>query len=261
MSGTNGNDDDEQERERDIMDGCCSAEGEENGGGASTTARTSSSSTTTTTRHGAPTEGMMCLATMEDITVEDENYGAYAFVRARAKRKRRHPDATKRNRQQMPKKRRTFPILILYCFSSFPPAEISVEYQSYPSMKWRPALFERCVVEQLLETQFHQFVERVKTTDCQAELKRLLAKGPPVYLEPDKHAMPLAEPDTDTHICMLWFAARPHQEVPAKLDGALEGADRDELWTELKQFVVVEGKEEGDDDDEEEDGEENGNDI
>jgi hypothetical protein len=27
--------------------------------------------------HGEPTEGMCCLCTMEDITMEDGNYGAY----------------------------------------------------------------------------------------------------------------------------------------------------------------------------------------
>jgi len=48
--------------------------------------------------HGLPTEGMCCLCTMEDITIEDKNY---------------------------------------------------VEYQSYPSMRWKPALFEKCVVEQV----------------------------------------------------------------------------------------------------------------
>lgn len=47
----------------------------------------------------------------------------------------------------------------------------------YPSMKWKPALFESCVVEQLLEEQFDQFIKRVESTDCEAELRRLLEKG------------------------------------------------------------------------------------
>ena len=125
------------------------------------------------------------------------------------------------------------------------------------------------------------FLERVKTTDCQAELRRLLQGGPPIWLS-DRHALPLPLPlplpnnnnkkdnkDTtkndkngadgetiaaaavaavaeDTHVCALWYAG-DDTEVSAKLVGAVEGDDRDNLWTELKEFLVEEGKEPGDD--------------
>lgn len=59
--------------------------------------------------------------------------------------------------------------------------------------------------------------------------------------------MPLADPDTDTHICKLWFQ-RDNVETTAKLDGAVEGQERDKLWEELKSFIVVEGKEKEDED-------------
>lgn len=118
-------------------------------------------------------------------------------------------------------------------------------------MRWKPALYEQSVVQQLLETQFHDFVGRVKKTDCQAELRRLLSAGPPVYIS-DKHALPLEE--DDTHVIKLWYAS-DDQERSAKLDGAVEGEERQKLWDELKRFIIVEGKEEGDDDDE--DGEAN----
>jgi hypothetical protein len=121
-----------------------------------------------------------------------------------------------------------------------------VEYQTSPSMLWHPCHYERSTVENLLRTQFHDYVEKVRTTDCQATLRRLLEKGPPVYIE-DKHAMPLPEDDEDTHICRIWFAG-DNTERSAKLDGAVEGDERDKLWEELKSFIVVEGKEPGDDD-------------
>ena len=108
-------------------------------------------------------------------------------------------------------------------------------------------MYERSVVEQLLREQFPKFVERVKTTDCQAELRRLLANGPPIYLS-DKHALPLDE--GDTHIVKLWFAS-DNSERSAKLEGAVVGDVRDRLWNERKEFIIVEGKEEGDDDNEE----------
>ena len=61
-------------------------------------------------------------------------------------------------------------------------------------------------------------------------------------------ALPLANEDTDTHVCKLWFAV-DGMEHDAKLKGAVEGKARDELWNELREFIIVEGKEEGDDDD------------
>jgi hypothetical protein len=117
-----------------------------------------------------------------------------------------------------------------------------VEYQTSPSKLWHPCHYERSVVENLLKTQFHDYVEKVRTTDCQAELRRLLSSGPPIYIS-DKHAMPL--PDDETHICALWFAG-DNTERSAKLDGAVEGEERQKLWTELKSFIIVEGKESGD---------------
>ena len=129
--------------------------------------------------HGTPTEGMECMCTMEDITVEDQNY---------------------------------------------------VEYQTAPSMKWHPALYAESVVQQLLDTQFDAYIEGVQKADCEAELRRRLGAGPPVYIA-DKHAMPV--PEGDTHICQLWFQS-DGAERSAKLQGAKEGAERQALWDELK---------------------------
>ena len=137
--------------------------------------------------HGSPAEGMCCLCTYEDITLEDGNY---------------------------------------------------VEYQSYPSMKWQPALFELSIIQTLLDTQFEKYVEQVKKTDCQAELRRLLADGPPIYVS-DKVALPLAE-DDDKYVSKLWLS-HDQKERSAKLKGALEGEERQKLWDELKQFLVTDG--------------------
>jgi hypothetical protein len=125
----------------------------------------------------------------------------------------------------------------------------TVEYQTSPSMLWHPCHYERSVVENLLQTQFYDYVERVRTTDCQATLRRLLAGGPPIYIH-DKHAMPL--PEGESHICAIWFADT-NIEQSSQLVGAVIGEERERLWTELKSFIVVEGKETGDDDEDEDD--------
>jgi hypothetical protein len=123
-----------------------------------------------------------------------------------------------------------------------------VEYQSFPSMVWMPSLFERCVVQELLETQFTKYLERVQTTDCMSELTRLVSVGPPIYLS-DPHALPLAS-ENDTHICQLWYSC-PNSTTEttttdihrgeyhsAILHGAKVGKEREELWDQLKTLLT-----------------------
>ena len=136
--------------------------------------------------HGKPADGMECMATMEDITEEDQNY---------------------------------------------------VEYQTMPSGRWHPSLYAADVVRRLICTQFKEYVSGVRKADCEADLKRRLAKGPPIWVE-DKHALPV--PEGDTHICRIWLA-EDGKEYSAKLRGALEGAERDALWEELKTFLPPAG--------------------
>ena len=91
-----------------------------------------------------------------------------------------------------------------------------VEYQCFPSLEWKPALMEQSVLEELLKTQFYSYIARVKKTDCQAELRRLLATGPPIFVS-DPHGLPLADGSNDSHIIKLWFAS-DKTERSAKLD-------------------------------------------
>ena len=94
-------------------------------------------------------------------------------------------------------------------------------------MTWKPALYEQSVIEKLLQEQFHDYLNKVKTTDCQAELRRLLSEPPPLYLK-DEHALPLAQ-ETDTYLHQLWFASDDSYRS-SKLDGAKEGDERVALW-------------------------------
>ena len=48
----------------------------------------------------------------------------------------------------------------------------------------------------------------------------------------------------------VWFAG-DNTTRSAKLDNAVEGDERERLWNELREFIIVEGKEEGDEDDDE----------
>ena len=79
-----------------------------------------------------------------------------------------------------------------------------VELQVAPSMAWRPCLFEQEVVSQLLATQFGVYMKAVETTDCLAELRRLVEAGPPRWVS-DPHGLPL--PEGQTHVAALWFSS------------------------------------------------------
>lgn len=98
----------------------------------------------------------------------------------------------------------------------------------------------------LLDSQYQQYIDRVKKTDCQAELRRLLTPGPPVYLS-DKHGLPIDESEGDTYVIKLWYAS-DGKERSAKLKDALEGKERDDLWAELNKFLVVDSNGEENDD-------------
>jgi hypothetical protein len=120
-----------------------------------------------------------------------------------------------------------------------------VEYQCFPSLQWKSSKMEQCVIEELLRTQFDTYLQRVQRSDCQAELRRLLQSGPPIYLS-DPIGLPLKkneeeeeeeEDNMDTHIVQLWYAS-DGQIRSAKLQKAREGHEREELWKELNAFVI-----------------------
>jgi hypothetical protein len=117
-----------------------------------------------------------------------------------------------------------------------------VEYQCFPSLQWKSSKMEQCVIEELLRTQFDTYLQRVQRSDCQAELRRLLQSGPPIYLS-DPIGLPLKDDDDeeennmDTHIVQLWYAS-DGQIRSAKLQNAVEGQEREELWKELNSFLI-----------------------
>jgi len=94
-----------------------------------------------------------------------------------------------------------------------------------------------------LDSQFQRFLDNVQKTGCKAELRRLVMQGPPIYIS-DRHALPLADKDKDTHVCKLWYAD-DGLERSAKLKGALEGDERNALWEKIRQILAeMEGKDE-----------------
>eukprot|EP00965_Chrysotila_dentata_P132066 4365765-Pleurochrysis_carterae.AAC.2 len=79
-------------------------------------------------------------------------------------------------------------------------------------------MFLRSAVPSYVDEDRHAYVLAAAAPAVQADLKRRLGKGPPIWLE-DKHALPL--PEGDTHVVRVWFASNG-KEYSAKLRGALE---------------------------------------
>lgn len=105
-----------------------------------------------------------------------------------------------------------------------------VEYQTAPSLAWHPCLFGAEIIDNMVKSQFTNYMERMQKSDCKAEIKRLLDAGPPVWVS-DKHGLPL--PDGETHVVQLWHMA-DDRETSAMLEGAVDGEARTKLWDELK---------------------------
>ena len=112
-----------------------------------------------------------------------------------------------------------------------------VEYQTHPSMTWHASGYCEEIVRRLRSEQFPLYLAAVEKAaqDCAAAVRRLVRKGPPLYLE-DANALKL--PDGDTHVCQLWFASSDTEES-AKLESALEGEAREALWDAQKETLAA----------------------
>mmetsp|Transcript_42657 Transcript_42657/g.114187 ORF Transcript_42657/g.114187 Transcript_42657/m.114187 type:complete len:137 (+) Transcript_42657:37-447(+) len=109
------------------------------------------------------------------------------------------------------------------------------EYQTMPSGKWYPSKFCSSVIRRMLDEQFQRYLDDVEkaTRDCAAAVRRLVNKGPPVYIN-DAHGLPLEE--GETHVSKLWFCD-DGTEVSAVLKNALQGEERQNLWDSQKEVI------------------------
>ena len=58
----------------------------------------------------------------------------------------------------------------------------------------------------MLDQQFQRYLDDVEKAakDCAAAVRRLVNKGPPMYIS-DPHGLPV--PEEDTHVDKIWFAS------------------------------------------------------
>lgn len=130
----------------------------------------------------------------------------------------------------------------LECLASYEAIDESnyVEFQSSPSGTWSMCRYSQETVEQLLDSSFQLYLKDVEKAakDCAAAVRRLVSKGPPVYLSDCNHSDALPLPAGDTHVEQFWFM-NGNQLVSAKLKGALEGKEREDLWNAQKETLAA----------------------
>lgn len=109
------------------------------------------------------------------------------------------------------------------------------EYRTYPSGNWSVSNYSSDIILHLIKTQFESYLDKVEkaSKDCAAAVRRLVLRGPPIYLE-DVTALPI--PENDTHIDKIWVQ-NLNLEISSVLENALEGEEREALWNSQKETL------------------------
>jgi hypothetical protein len=71
-------------------------------------------------------------------------------------------------------------------------ADNYVEYRVGPTAPWLPAKFCQECLQTVLDTKFEAYMTGVASSTCEAELRRYMLKGPPIYIE-DPTGFPVAD--------------------------------------------------------------------
>lgn len=136
------------------------------------------------------------------------------------------------------------------CFGDID-ASCYVEYKAVAEGKWLRSKFCEICVTYLLKSQFQKYKDTLAKSKCQAEMRRMVTAGPPVNVK-DAVALPCGEDEGvigDSHngeVHSLWYSS-DGEVHSAKLEGSLEGDARERYWQEIREFYVVDSKDDDDD--------------
>ena len=115
-----------------------------------------------------------------------------------------------------------------------------VEYQSYPSGVWRACEYSQPTVEYLLANGYKMYMKDFEkaSTDCAAAVRRIIGNGPPVYLSDLNHADAMPLEAGEVRVDKFWFMSN-NSTVTGKLEGSLEGEEREKKWQEQKALLAA----------------------
>lgn len=128
----------------------------------------------------------------------------------------------------------------LSCFDELT-ADNAVEFtfeNSTPQMEtrnnWSTAKFCFECIQTLIQTQFKKFMKDCVDVDCERTMRALMERGPPIFISD-----PYAFPNSDgREIQWLRRYDDPQHAFEGKLEGAVTGQERQDLWDHLKGFMV-----------------------
>ena len=116
------------------------------------------------------------------------------------------------------------------CTLCYNEIEHIVMYKKNTFDKWYETTVCMDCILHLKATQYGDYLNNVQTTDCKRTLKRLLDMGPPIWVS-DEHIFKNVNCEQNEHVIQF----KCNGEVtPAKLDGSVDGIEREQLWESLK---------------------------
>ena len=95
--------------------------------------------------------------------------------------------------------------------------------------EWLESKYCKDCVILLLNTQWKTYLDGLKD-DCKKTVKNLIISGPPINIK-DKDGFP---GEDNKEVQILYY---DDSEQRAKLNGTLEGEDREKYWNELKSLL------------------------
>lgn len=75
---------------------------------------------------------------------------------------------------------------IMECACCFCDIDDVLKYRDEKDGKWKDCIYCKDCVEYMIETQFNDYVERIKNETCKVSLERLLEMGPPLKFRDPK---------------------------------------------------------------------------
>ena len=109
-----------------------------------------------------------------------------------------------------------------------------VLYKDNEDSEWKSCIYCKKCVTYMIQTKWQEYIDKVASANCEAELRRLLLRdGPPVNFR-DNFVKCM---NTGREVCKFYFSG---QEQSAKLEGSLVGEERDKwLNDKLVMFVDI----------------------
>ena len=116
---------------------------------------------------------------------------------------------------------------IMYCLTDYDVKPV------FDTICWRPSVYCFHCVKYLISNQFDNYLTNLQKLDCKAELKRLLACGPPTYVR--DHIVFSEHPKHEPR----WHYCKETDVYEAKVVQSLNKKDLDNIVKNIEQYLDI----------------------